>query len=103
MLSIRLKSHFLDAVRKGKKRSTVRAGARLAEFGPARIVSGEVQIPIELTQLTIKPFSRLTEDDAREDGFDSLDELRRVLRGFYPRLAEDDPVTIFSFMTDESE
>lgn len=103
MQSIRLKPHFLDAVRSGRKRSTVRAGARLAPLGPATIVSGPVRIPIELTQLTIKPFKRLTEEDAREDGFTSLEELRGVLLEFYPRLGEEDPITIFSFLLEAEE
>lgn len=92
-----LKSDFLPLVRSGRKRSTVRAGRRRAELGPAEIVSDGVRIPVQLTGIEYKIFAHLTDKDAVVDGLASRIELQKVLLSFYPSLSDDDTVTIIHF------
>ena len=76
------KAKFLPAIRSGAKTQTIRlwkhrqmrAGQRsyIPGFGPVRITLVE-QVDLE----------RLTDADARPDGFDTADELRDELRRLY--------------------
>jgi hypothetical protein len=92
-----LKSEFIPLVRAGAKRSTVRAGQRRINPGPAEIVSGNVRIPVRVTHVEYKTFGDLTHADAVADGFSSRDDLHRALRVFYPELDENDSVSVIHF------
>jgi hypothetical protein len=77
------KKEFLPAIRRGDKTQTIRlwkyrrmkAGQRsyIPGAGPIRIVAVE---EVEL--------DRLTDDDARPDGFQTADQLRREIARLYP-------------------
>jgi hypothetical protein len=95
-----LKSEFIPLVRAGAKRSTVRAGRRQIDPGPAEIVSGNVRIPVRVTLVEYKTFGGLTHDDAISDGFRSRDDLHKALRAFYPDLDDDDTVSVIHFDLD---
>lgn len=97
MRRLGLKAAYLPLVASGRKRSTIRAGAKHDALGPAEFVSGRRTIPIEITDVVVKRFADLNEGDARLDGFETLDELRQTLHGFYPDMATDDPVSILYF------
>ena len=84
-------------VRIGKKRSTVRAGARQVRPGAAELVSDQSNIPISITHTEIKTLSALSYEDALTDGFESVSSLRNALLSFYPNLSEASPVTIIFF------
>ena len=96
-LEISLKSKYFKLVEKGKKKSTVRAGNRKYNLGPATLVSNEKSIDILIDKIEIKFFGELTEQDAILDGFDSRDELLDALLGFYPKIHMFEPVTIVHF------
>ena len=97
MKRIRLKPEYMDLVATGMKRSTVRAGVRNIDPGAAEIVSGSHAIPVEIMKTVIKRFDELTEQDARTDGFETLDGLAAALRRFYPQIGPADPVSIVYF------
>lgn len=97
MRRIGLKVTYLPLVTSGRKRSTIRAGAKRGTVGPAELVSGARTIPIQITDIVVKRFADLNEQDARLDGFETLDELRQTLNGFYPDMGTDDPVSILYF------
>jgi hypothetical protein len=96
-MQLPLKSEFIPLVRAGAKRSTVRAGRRHIVPGPAEIVSGNVRIPVRVTLVEYKTFGSLTHADALLDGFRSRDDLYRALRTFYPKLKQDDAVSVIHF------
>ena len=96
-MQLAIASKFLSAVRKGKKKSTIRAGRRNMRSGPAVFVSGKQHVEIEIQKVLVKPFGKLTQKDARLDGFKTLAELKRTLEGFYPKLDDKDEVTIIYF------
>jgi hypothetical protein len=99
-MQLLLKSEFIPLVRAGAKRSTVRAGLRQIDPGPAEIVSGTVRIPVRVTLVEYKTFGSLTHADAVSDGFSSRDDLHRALRAFYPELDDDDAVSVIHFDLD---
>jgi hypothetical protein len=94
---IPLAADLLPLILSGKKTSTVRLGIRDYPLGPARIVSGSVSIPIEITEIIITKVGRLDGHVARSEGYDSLDELLHALKRFYPQAGQDHDITVIRF------
>lgn len=94
---IPLSSQYVESVRKGQKRATVRAGKRSYRLGAGMLDAGEVSIPIWIDAIEAKCMRELTPEDAHLDGFPGLIELRNALVHHYPTLTDDDPVTIVRF------
>jgi hypothetical protein len=84
---ILLKKKFLDLVRSGAKRQTIRLWPR------RRLRPGQIEFIPGLGRIRITAFEPvrpedLTDEDARLDGFDSRDDLLAELKNLYgPRLA----------------
>ncbi|MEW9855166.1 ASCH domain-containing protein [Novosphingobium sp. M1R2S20] len=97
MKRIGLKPAYFPMVANGQKRSTIRAGAKTDLVGPAMLVAGSQSIAIAVSEVVVKPYAALTEDDARLDGFANLAELIAALESFYPDLGPADPVSILHF------
>lgn len=102
---IPLASQYVDLVRSGQKRATVRAGKRSYRLGPGMLDAGAVNIPIWIDALDTKRVGELTDEDAKLDGFSGLAELRSALMHHYPAIKDDDPVTVvrFSDLTPSNE
>lgn len=87
------------------KRVTVRAGRRDIQLGPLRLESTEpdfeigehLQEVVEVVEVRYKRLRDLTDLEAEEDGATDADELRDVLRRFYPNLRPDDEITLVYF------
>ena len=97
MRRIGLKPEYLPLVAAGRKRSTIRAGAKPDLVGPALLVAGPESLSVEIASVDVKRLAELDQIDAERDGFDSLAELRAALARFYPTLSEDDAVSILHF------
>ncbi|MEW2615306.1 ASCH domain-containing protein [Streptomyces sp. NPDC047880] len=90
---------YLDAVRAGRKTTTVRFRDPV-ETGPVNMVfelDDEVVLPGVITQITSKRVAELTEADAIADGFRDLAELQDRLRFHYPDIKSTDDATIVHF------
>ncbi|MFF4582018.1 ASCH domain-containing protein [Streptomyces sp. NPDC001389] len=90
---------YLDAVRTGRKTTTVRFRDPV-EPGPVDLVfelEDEVVLPGVVTRITSKSVDELTGDDAVADGFRDLAELRDRLRFHYPDIASTDEVAVVHF------
>lgn len=94
---IPLAADLVPLVLGGKKTSTVRLGIRNYPLGPARIVSGSVDIPIKITEIEFTKVGRLDERVAKSEGYDSLDELLCALKRFYPTAGVDRDITVIRF------
>ena len=81
----------------GTQTSTTRKGIRTLPVGPASLLSGTRQIPIEITRLTRVKFSDLSDADARTGGTASLADLKDSLLKFNPDLKETDDMTVIHF------
>lgn len=98
-----IKSYFLSLVHKGEKRSTIRLGKRNIATGPLTLLAGRESLKVYVTAVTFKTVSELTAEDARADGFHSLEALKTALCTFYPTLKETDCVTVIHFNSNAQE
>ncbi|MFF9278804.1 ASCH domain-containing protein [Streptomyces griseosporeus] len=90
---------YLDAVRTGRKTTTVRFRDPVAT-GPVDMVfelDEEVVLQGVVTQVVSKRVDELTEQDAVADGFHDLEELHDRLRYHYPDIAPADEIAIVQF------
>jgi hypothetical protein len=94
---IPLASDLIPLVLNGQKTSTVRIGTRNYLPGPALIVSGGSQIPVNITDVEFTKFGDLDQAVAKAEGYDTLAELLDVILRFYPTATNDADVTIVRF------
>ncbi|MEU7551968.1 ASCH domain-containing protein [Streptomyces sp. NPDC044571] len=90
---------YLEAVRTGRKTTTVRFQDPV-QTGLVNMVfelDDEVVLPGVVTQITSKGVAELTEADAIADGFRDLAELQDRLRFHYPDIKSTDEATIVHF------
>ena len=89
-------SKFIDMIDEGVKTTTVRRGERnympgiYDLYNPAKSVHGFVRI----AGTKVTTFGALTDDVAKTDGFNSVNELKGELLSFYPDLTDESSVTI---------
>ncbi|GHF63245.1 ASCH domain-containing protein [Streptomyces griseosporeus] len=91
--------NYLDAVRTGRKTTTVRFRDPVAT-GPVDMIfelDEEVVLQGAVTQVVSKRVDELTEEDAVADGFRDLEELHDRLRYHYPDIAPTDEIAIVQF------
>jgi len=90
---------YLEELLNGSKLATVRAGN--VKYRPGDIVlvhcGGLVLGRAKIARVERKKLIDLSEEDARKDGFSSLQELLKALRQHYPNLKRDTPLTILEF------
>lgn len=90
-------SEYLNAVRAGKKRSTIRKGRIAVREGLALLTArGDCQ-PVNVLKCRATRMNCVTEDEARQDGFENLAELRVALERHYSRISDMSWVTIIGF------
>ena len=94
---IPLAVEYMTLVQEGRKTTTIRKGRRDIALGPAKFVSKEDAVNIDIVSVTYRLFAELSDDDAGADGFEDSHELRQALRSFYPEIQADDPCTIIGF------
>jgi len=94
MTTLRLHPEFLPALIEGRKTTTVRAGWRDLPPGPGVVEAGRQSIEVLVTGVRHCRYADLTLEDARRDGFESLEQLRSALRRFYPKLSDSSAVSV---------
>ncbi len=93
-----LKAKYIEALRKGRKKATIRLGkvdVKSREFiihSGGRIIARAI-----LKGVVYKKIKEITDDDARMDGLTSKEELLKELREHYGEIKDDDIVTIILF------
>jgi len=93
-----VKGEYVDMILSGRKRATIRLGIVKVKY-PELIVHGGGRpiAKVKVTDVVHKRVSELTDEDAREDGFNNVKELLDVLRRVYGDVKPDDYVTIIKF------
>ena len=77
------KKKFLPAIRQGEKTQTIRLWKhRRLRSGQRSYIPGAGYVRIDAVEEV--QLERLTDDDARLDGFDTADELRAEIERIYP-------------------
>ena len=96
--TIRLLDRFVDLVINGKKTSTIRYGFVFISDNPVTFMSKKRKIQVFVTQVDYsKCYKDLTDEDARTDGFYSLEALKKEIENFYPNIKPNDQITIIKF------
>ncbi|MHC1636950.1 MAG: ASCH domain-containing protein [Candidatus Nezhaarchaeales archaeon] len=95
---IMLKKDFADLVLAGIKTATIRLGVVKPKKRQVLLHSGgRVLAELEITDVEVKKVRELTDEDAKQDGFQSKQQLIENLEKIYGRLRPDDNVTIIRF------
>lgn len=97
---VRFSERYHDDVATGRKTITIRYGDPLAT-GPAVFVFGNQtgfrRMNGVIESIQRRRFDRLTAEDARRENLDTVEELRTLLRGHYPAIADGAVVDIAAF------
>lgn len=96
---LRIKGEFLDDIRRGKKRATIRKGKQRINNGLLIFQNGNDYQMVNVTHVRYCHVKNLTEDDARADGFADRSELIEKLCEIYPGIRENQFVTVVNFDT----
>lgn len=96
---LRIASEFIPDILAGRKRSTIRKGRRTIPTGLLVLKTENVMITVNVIRTKCCHLKSLTEEEAREDGFDTLNSLQTTLRKFYPDIAPTSWVTVIRFDT----
>jgi hypothetical protein len=97
MKELLLNDEFLPAVAEGTKTSTVRKGVRSIPLDYMRLQGSHDSVVVLVTGTKFVPFGELNDLDAQRDGFENIDELRRVITDIYGPLGDDEYMTIIEF------
>jgi len=97
IINLRLRPELFKAVRCGQKTSTIRTGRKHIEPGPLILESSGESLLVNVTTVTYKRFTDLSDEDARTDGYATLTQLQDELRSVYPKLRKNSPLTVVEF------
>lgn len=70
------------------------------DFGPAQLVNADNPkslIEIDIHRTVFTTLERITEEEARADGFLSLGQLHSAMKKHYPDIVIEEPVTVYHF------
>jgi ABC-type ATPase with predicted acetyltransferase domain/ASC-1-like (ASCH) protein len=96
---LRIKSEFIDDIRKGKKRTTIRIGRQQIKLGLLLFQNGNDYQIVNVKSVRYCHVKSLTDEDAVADGFANSDELIGKLHEIYPGIRKNQFVTIITFDT----
>ncbi len=92
---IMIKGVFADKLLEGRKSTTIRLGIVKPRYREVIIHGhGRPLAKAEIVGVKVKKVRELSDEDARRDGFSSVEELLEALRKVYGDFGPDDPVTI---------
>ncbi len=95
---LRLDERYVTQVLAGVKTSTIRTKVRLFRRDSELVLEGAVSIRTRIKTTRVCLFSDVSEEEARSDGFQTKEELRKALVEFYPDLGDETIVTIIEFL-----
>jgi hypothetical protein len=94
---IKIYPEYYQSVVTGKKRSTIRKGRKNYELGDATLDFGDRSLDVYITAIMLKPYGLLDDEDAIDDGFDSLEDLQAVITSIHPDVETFHDMTIVFF------
>lgn len=93
-------AEYLPAIHAGRKCTTIRRGRLSISQGMLLLTARTSDfVPVNVTNSRLTRFKSLTEEDAKNDGFNSLNDLQIALRKHYPDLSDHGWLTIVYFDT----
>ncbi len=96
---IKLSSNDMALARSGRKTCTVRLGILEVAGSEIDLTDGEDRIKVSIREVDNKRVYReLSDQDASEEGFNSVEELRLDLQQYYKRIDPEQPITVIRFL-----
>lgn len=93
-----MKGELVDLVLRGLKNTTIRLGRLKPKHRVVVLHGGGRDVAkIEITGVKYRRLGDLTDEDAKRDGFESLEDLLKALRKMYGKISLEEPVTILEF------
>ena len=91
MTVIKFKPEFFKKIKDGEKTQTLRTPShrihvRPGDFAACIFPGLKDQLYVTITKIGYKHFVELNEDDAKREGFESVNELKKCLLEIYPTL-----------------
>ncbi len=104
MKRLNFSKEYKGKIKRGVKKQTIRLSTRLKEGDEVKIIAGgEVLGTAKITKVEKKTLDELTDEDAKRDGFENLNQLVKALRRHYGRISDKSKVCIISFEMQEQE
>ena len=105
MTQIKFRKEFYQQIRDGVKTQTLRTPSHRLDVVPGDFAvclfpGVDDQLFVTITDVGYKMFRTLNEDDAKREGFDSVNELKKCLLDIYPRLDNHDRLYYYRFRLD---
>lgn len=96
--SIKISRDDMKLLKAGRKKCTIRLGLATVATPEIQMYDGRTSVPVRILKVDAsRKFAELTDEDARDEGFTSRDELIRDLRQYYPHASDTDPITVIYF------
>jgi hypothetical protein len=82
----------------GKKKCTIRVGINEVGGEDMVMTDGKQRVKVRISEVDNRRlYSELTNQDAIDEGFNSLEELRKDLSKYYGKIDPEQPVTVIRF------
>ena len=94
---MRLLPEYIEAIREGRKTTTIRIGKRGVATSELIFESNADSIKVQVLSVYYRKFSELTEVDAQKDGFNTFQELETALNVFYSNIKPNTTFTVIEF------
>jgi hypothetical protein len=96
---LRFSEEYVEQILRGKKVASVRSNVRGIKVGSIKPFTsrGKRFAKARILEVTPIRFRQLTEEDAKRDGFDKVEQLLEGLRQFYKKLKPDSRLYIVRF------
>jgi len=90
-----LSKKYLKWILEGRKRATIRPGIKRISDGEVYIHSdGKIAARARISQVYYKKFGELNDVEAKLEGYEDGQTLKQELKKLYPRIKDDDWVTV---------
>ena len=97
-VKIRISRDGMALLRAGQKKCTVQMGTVSVASDEILMTDGISQMAVRITKIdSNRRFRELTDQDARDEGFSTREELMKDLKHYYPRARDEHPVTLIYF------
>ena len=97
--TLRIKAQYYDLILQGKKNTTIRPNSSAFKLGFMLLRSGSHILPVYIKMIKKKSLIQLDLEDAHNDGFQTVKELKDALQKIHKGLTEESQMTILVFKT----
>jgi hypothetical protein len=95
---IKISPSDMSLLQDGRKKCTIRLGIIEVQGTNLLMTDGKQRVMVRVSEVdNHRVYRELTEQDAVDEGFSSLDDLRKDLAKYYGKIDAEQPVTVIRF------